>query len=284
MTNNPPLTYTLGHSDAEIQRLVLQGQFWTTATDQILWSAGIQPGMKVLDAGTGAGDVAFSAARLIGPTGQVLGLDNAERAIGIATVRAAEYGLSNVTFLEQDLNTFEPEYPFDAIIGRLILLHQADPTVTLRRLASYAQPGALLLFQEVDLPPAIPALPPVPLIEQAYAWLRLAMQRAGLDERLGLKLHQIFTGAGLPSPHIQAYTHLDTGTSPIFYHYLSNTIRTLMPIITKTAIAAADEVDIETLAQRLQDQTKSLAATVTSPSLVGAWTHLPSREANHLSP
>ena len=50
--------YTLGRSDAETQRLILQHQIYGPLTRQFLVGAGIGAGMKVLDLGCGAGDVA----------------------------------------------------------------------------------------------------------------------------------------------------------------------------------------------------------------------------------
>jgi hypothetical protein len=63
-------TYTLGHSDAEIQRLLLQGRIYDQLTANALRMAGLQPGMRVVDVGCGPGDVSIAASRLVGPTGQ----------------------------------------------------------------------------------------------------------------------------------------------------------------------------------------------------------------------
>ena len=48
----------------------------------MLRRAGISPGMRVLDIGCGVGDVSMIAAEIVGPTGKVLGIDNAEKALG----------------------------------------------------------------------------------------------------------------------------------------------------------------------------------------------------------
>ena len=62
--------YVLGHSDRELERLRLQAQLIDPITRQFLIEAGISPGMRVLDVGSGAGDVAFLAADLVGPPGR----------------------------------------------------------------------------------------------------------------------------------------------------------------------------------------------------------------------
>jgi 2-polyprenyl-3-methyl-5-hydroxy-6-metoxy-1,4-benzoquinol methylase len=70
-------TYVLGHDDVEVQRLLLQGRLYNDYTEHALRLAGLRPGMRVLDIGCGPGDVSFIAARLVGPTGTVLGVDAA---------------------------------------------------------------------------------------------------------------------------------------------------------------------------------------------------------------
>ena len=65
------LPYVLGHSDQEIDRLSAQARLIAPFTRQLFRDAGIVPGMRVLDVGSGAGDVAFLVAELIGKTGEV---------------------------------------------------------------------------------------------------------------------------------------------------------------------------------------------------------------------
>jgi hypothetical protein len=52
-------TYALGRSDDEHARLTEQANFLRPLTERFFRKAGIAPGMKVLDVGSGVGDVAF---------------------------------------------------------------------------------------------------------------------------------------------------------------------------------------------------------------------------------
>ena len=94
--------YVLGHSDQEIARLKVQARLLEPITRQFLREAGIAAGMRVLDIGSGAGDVAFLAADMIGPSGEVVGSDTAPAAVAAATRAARERGLHNVCFREGD--------------------------------------------------------------------------------------------------------------------------------------------------------------------------------------
>jgi cyclopropane fatty-acyl-phospholipid synthase-like methyltransferase len=89
-------TYALGHSEQELERLSRQAQAFEPFTRQLLQQAGINRGMRVLDVGCGSGDVAFLAADLVGPTGEVIGADRAAAAAQRATARAQSRDLRNV--------------------------------------------------------------------------------------------------------------------------------------------------------------------------------------------
>ncbi len=53
--------------------------------------AGIVPGMRALDVGSGAGDVAFLAADIVGDTGEVVGVDRVPAAIATSSVVVGHY-------------------------------------------------------------------------------------------------------------------------------------------------------------------------------------------------
>src|SRR5437868_11929896 len=98
----PPPEYILGHTQAELDRLIFQAKFYERQTRLHLVEAGLLPGMRVLDFGCGVGDVAFLAAALVGEAGQVVGIDRSEAAVQTARARAATLGLQHVEFRRVD--------------------------------------------------------------------------------------------------------------------------------------------------------------------------------------
>jgi predicted RNA methylase len=66
---------------------------------------GLEPGMRVLEVGSGAGDVALLAAELVGPEGEVVGVEVDGAALKVARGRAQSLGLRNVSFVQGDART-----------------------------------------------------------------------------------------------------------------------------------------------------------------------------------
>ena len=62
--------YLMGRSDEETERLIQQSQLYEILTRRFFTDAGIGRGMRVLDVGSGAGDVAMAAAELVGAEGK----------------------------------------------------------------------------------------------------------------------------------------------------------------------------------------------------------------------
>ncbi len=151
--SGPPSPYALGNTDAEHQRLIRQAALFAPLTERLFREAGIGPGHRVLDLGSGVGDVAMLAASLVGPSGAVLGIERDESSIAHARIRVAEAGLRNVTFSQSDVSGVATDKPFDAAVGRLILMFLPDPVAVLRSVSLLVRPGGVLAFHEVTWEP-----------------------------------------------------------------------------------------------------------------------------------
>jgi ubiquinone/menaquinone biosynthesis C-methylase UbiE len=76
----------------------------------------------MLDIGCGGGDVTLLAAELVGPSGFVLGIDRSAEAVAATTRRAAIEKVRQVQFLASELDKLSSDDPFDALIGRFVLM------------------------------------------------------------------------------------------------------------------------------------------------------------------
>ena len=92
--------------------------------------------------------------------------------------------MSNVRFTVGDIHAPAPDEPFDAIIGRLVLMYIPDPAAVLPTQASSLRAGGVVAPIEFDLHSAR-SLPATPLVTQALSWLREAFAAAHIDPALG---------------------------------------------------------------------------------------------------
>ena len=270
-----PSGYALGHAADELDRIITAARFIGDLTEHVLHLAGLAPGMRVLDVGCGPGELTFLAARLVGPEGTVIGVDLSPEAIALAQQRAAAAGLTNVHFLVQDLSDAELvlDEPVDALIGRLVLQYLADPALVMRRLASLVKPGGLVAFQEADMEDRVYSEPVCPLYETTIQQIRQTFIRIGAEARAGSKLAQIFERAGLPTPLMILHARVERGPDSPFYQFAAQMTRVMLPLMQRTGVATAEEVGVETLAERLRAEAVALQTTLVVPPFIGAWTH-----------
>jgi ubiquinone/menaquinone biosynthesis C-methylase UbiE len=113
---SPTSQYALGSTDAEHQRLIRQATWLAAYTERLFREAGIRPGQRVLDLGSGVGDVALIAAGLVGPSGEVVGIERDPRSIARAGARMAEAGLRNVSFTQSDAAQIPGDRSFSCIV------------------------------------------------------------------------------------------------------------------------------------------------------------------------
>src|SRR5689334_15110837 len=67
--------YVLGRTPEEYARLEFQARIVRPYTERYFRAAGLAPGMRVLELGSGVGEVAVIAAEIVGPSGHVHGID-----------------------------------------------------------------------------------------------------------------------------------------------------------------------------------------------------------------
>jgi SAM-dependent methyltransferase len=262
--------YQLGSEAAELKRLDLQGRVLAPATRHILTTAGVGRGMRVLDLGSGAGDMAFVAAELVGSAGGVVGVDQSRDSVSRAIARARERGLSNVQFVVGDIHDRAGAGPFDAIIGRLVLMYVPDPAAVLRTQAALLRPGGVVVAIEFDLDSAR-ALPPTPLVTQALSWLREAFIAAGIDPALGPRLWAMLLDAGLrPLGMVGVQPHFGSD-DPDGAAILAGIVRTALPLIERCGVATPAEVGADSLQRRMAEELASTPAVFAHPMLVSAW-------------
>jgi ubiquinone/menaquinone biosynthesis C-methylase UbiE len=164
-------------------------------TERLFRAAGIGPGMSVLDAGCGHGDVSFLAAELVSGRGRVVGFDSDPRQVRAASARIGD--TATVSFVEATVD-HPPEGEFDALVGRLILMYQPDLVAALSSLLGRLRPGGVVAFVELNVRPDgahHTTWPQTPLRAQARSWVAKAWG-SNRHHFAGLQLPSLFRTVG----------------------------------------------------------------------------------------
>ena len=270
-------TYTMGRTQGEEERLIQQSQLYDAVTRRFFREAGISSGMKVLDIGSGPGDVALTAAELVGPEGAVVGVDVNPAILETARARAQAAGFTNVEFVAGDARTLDLGNDFDALTGRLVLMYMADPADALKQLATRLRPGGIAAFQEADFTPYRQMYrPDTPLANKLIDWVLAVFERSGAHSGMGLDLYRVFVEAGLPEPYMHFESPVGGPEGWAGYQYIANSVRSLLPLLEEFGIATAEEVDVDTLAERVRQEVVTAKRPVALVPHVTAWAQLAS--------
>jgi len=105
-----------------------------------------QPGQRVLDIGCGFGDTTQRIAELVGPTGEAVGVDAAERFIETARAETAELGVPNARFIVADVQTTPFEGRFDLAFSRMGTMFFSNPVPAMRNVREALVPDGKLVM------------------------------------------------------------------------------------------------------------------------------------------
>jgi hypothetical protein len=108
---------------------------------------------------------------------------------------------------------------------------------------------------------------------RCIGWGVEAMRGSGADPYIGMKLHSVYTDAGLSGPSLSLQAGVGAGPNHPIYSSVARLMRSLLPAMERLGVATVDDVDIDTLARRIGAEAVEENATVVWISVVGAVTH-----------
>lgn len=252
----PEPHYLLGHTDDELQRLDLQGELYRDITRRAFVEAGIGPGMRVLDIGCGSGDVSRTVGDIVGPSGNVLGIDRGDAALEAARASARARDTGWLTFERAEIDTFDRAGEFDALVGRFVLMHQAEPVEVLRAAARSVKEGGVVVMIEsyMDLlRTGSHSEPFSPLYDRIVRFKCDVVRGAGADLHAGGRLRSTFVRAGLVQPVCRLEARVEGGPDSLYWKYVAQSVRSMLPEAQRLGIADFTADDAATLSDELRD-------------------------------
>jgi len=246
--------YPFQSSDRERERLIAQSSILAPMTERLFKRAGITVGMRLLDIGSGSGDVSMLAANLVGPEGSVIGIDRDRAQVEYARQRAISHGFANVHFMQADMESVKLDEPVDAIVGRLVLMYVADPAEALRNCLRNLRAGGIVALVESVIDYDAPAFiaPRTCLAARAVEWFTAGFRYSNVQPRMGLQLFAAMREAGLePSIDMEMVVPVQQGPDGELFPILAAVVRSQLSAILASGVATEADIDIETLERRM---------------------------------
>ena len=151
-------------------------------------------------------------------------------------------------------------------------MYLPDPVAVLKQLLNRVHPGGIVMFQEIDFTITRSYRnPDTPLTSQLSDWIVEVFERSGANATMGLDLHRVFMEAGLPEPTLDAGLLLGGSADWTGYSYVANSFRSVVPLLEHYGIATAEEVDVDTIPQRVRAEIVAAKRPVIIPPHIGAW-------------
>lgn len=285
MNSQPSLIgcdYALGYTNAEHDRLIRQANRIAPYTERLFREAGIGLGQRVLDLGSGMGDVSILLARIVGSSGEVVGIERDACSIARARARVSESGLHNVSFTQTDVNQIATAQPFDAAVGRFILMFLPDPASVLRSLTRLVRSDGVIVFQEPTWIPLLALGERLPLWSKLLHTIHETFLAAGVNPEMGITLYQMFQKIGLPAPTMNIEIPLGSDTK--FTSLISDLMSSVLPLAQQHNVPLDALGNVDTLSDRIGAEVATANTVVCFVPLVGVWARNSASTWNGASP
>lgn len=118
--------------------------------------------------------------------------------------------------------------------------------------------------------------PPVPTYDRLASWLEAVIERSGASVHSGMSLPSVFVGAGLGDPELRIEQRAGAGaTSVEVVERMVGLARTLADAMVEAHVVSSDDLDLDTLQDRIMAEVTTSGSVVRSHLQVGAWCAAP---------
>lgn len=120
-------------------------------------TARLRPGEVVVDLGSGGGIDVLLAAKKVGPTGKVIGIDMTDEMLNRARKNAEKAGAANVDFHKATIDELPlPSASADCVISNCVINLAPDKRAVFREIARVLKPGGRVAVSDIALKKPLP--------------------------------------------------------------------------------------------------------------------------------
>lgn len=210
--------YVLGTGQDELVRLEIQHRLWSDATVAAWRRAGIGPGSRVLDLGSGPGHATFDLAQLVTPEGLVVAVDQSQGFIDHINRAAASRAVRQIRALVSEAERLAGEVtklaPFDAVYIRWMLCFVPDPAKVLASVRGVLAPGGRLVIHDYFNWGSMSPAPRMPSIDRFVEASMASWRERGGDPDIVARLPGLLAQAGFRLEHMDMHARLARGGRP----------------------------------------------------------------------
>jgi hypothetical protein len=156
------------------------------------------------------------------------------------------------------------------VVGRYVLMFQADPPELIRGAAQHLRSGGIVAFHEPDWA-GVGSRPPSRGYDLCCEYIVETFRRTGIETQMGIKLDAAFRSAGLNSPtlHLESVVGAGRGGRD-WAHQTSELVVTMLPEIVSRGVAAAGSIDTEAIEAGIMRDIDA-GTVIIGRSEIGAW-------------
>lgn len=159
---------------------------------------------------------------------------------------------------------------FSILVAGWATFRSLPPKSLVPPVASRARPGGIVCFHEMAFGHPVRSYPDNTLWTSVFGGRR-DFRRAGADPDAGLRLTSSFLNTGLPRPNLKPELPIGGEAGSYLYGWIAETLRTLLPKFEQFGLACPEEMQIDTLAQRMETDAVELRSELIGPIQFGAW-------------
>ncbi len=145
----------------------------------------------------------------------------------------------------------------------------------MRLLSQHLRNNAAIVFFEPDYTVPTIAVPDVPLIRQCEEWQREAFRSSGARIDMGMNLYHTFRESGFVDVHTMVSQLNGCGSRRDLVDFFAETIRSILPKIEQHGIATREQIEIDSLADRIEAQVRAADPQWVGIRYFSAWAKKP---------